>query len=195
MALAANARLWKIPPNIVVFLLPYTSETQRADRTSYADPWAGILASGTGGVASERVAEVRGRGEDGGVGGRGETEGGGIRGEWTTPCYQLGASRLPKPTNYYIPTIAILVPNQASYRTPVSLRVLCSRKGSPPPMMVHSMEGHRRRLTKTPNNLLFCSEPLTPRRQPNIVSRIIISDDFSLVPYEIDHPLRCFILE
>lgn len=134
--------------NIVVFLLPYASETQRADRTSYADPWAGILASGTGGVASERVAEVRGRGEGGGVGGRGETEGGGIRGEWTTPCYQLGASRLPKPTNYYIPTIAILVPNQASYRTPVSLRVLCSRKGSPPPMMVHSMEGHRRGLRR-----------------------------------------------
>lgn len=43
----------------------------------------------------------------------GEKRGGGIRGEWTTPCYQLGASRLPKPTNYYIPTIAILVPNQA----------------------------------------------------------------------------------
>lgn len=79
--------------------------------------------------------------------GRGETEGGGIRGEWTTPCYQLGASRLPKPTNYYIPTtIAILVPNQASYRTPVSLRVLSSRKDSPPPMMVHSMKGHRRGL-------------------------------------------------
>lgn len=30
--------------------------------------------------------------------------GGRIGGEWTTSCYQLGASRLPKPTNYYIPT-------------------------------------------------------------------------------------------
>lgn len=179
--------------NIVVFLLPYTSETQRADRTSYADPWAGILASGTGGVASERVAEVRGR-EGGGVGGRGETEGGGIRGEWTTPCYQLGASRLPKPTNYYIPTIAILVPNQASYRTPVSLRVLSKRFTSADD---GSLDGRSSSwLTKTPNNLLFCSEPLTPRRQPKIVSRIIIPDDFSLVPHgEIDHPLRCFILE
>ena len=55
-----------------------------------------------------------------------EKRGGRIRGEWTTPCYQLGASRLPKPTNYYIPTIAILVPNQVLYRTPVSLRVLYS---------------------------------------------------------------------
>lgn len=193
MALAANARLWKIPPNIVVFLLPYTSETQRADRTSYADLWAGILASGTGGVASERVAEVRGRGEGGGVGGRGETEGGGIRGEWTTPCYQLGASRLPKPTNYYIPTIAILVPNQASYRTPVSLRVLCSRKGSPPPMMVHSMEGHRRGLRR--RQTIFYSVLNTSKATEDRVANHHIRRFLASSTDEIDHPLRCFILE
>lgn len=33
----------------------------------------------------------------------GWVSGGRIVGEWTTSCYQLGASRLPKPTNYYIP--------------------------------------------------------------------------------------------
>lgn len=55
--------------------------------------------------------------------GRGVTRGR-IRGEWTTPCYQLGASRLPKPTNYYIPTSAILAPNQADPLT-TSRRLAC----------------------------------------------------------------------
>lgn len=72
MALAA--RLWKIPPSdIVVFLLPYTHP--RADRTSYtADPWVGILASGTGAEGSRQrgVSEVEEK----------EREGAGRNGGW-----------------------------------------------------------------------------------------------------------------
>lgn len=110
-------------------LSSYTFETLRTDRMSYVDPRVGILASGAG-MAARRcrgMVEEKEKVEEGFTPEDEEKRGGGIRGEWTTPCYQLGASRLPKPTNYYIPTIAILVPNQAPYRTPVSLRVLCSQ--------------------------------------------------------------------
>lgn len=154
---------------------PPRTHPRRSERTGRLTRIHGLAYSQVEQTRRGRVGEglQRGRGEGGGMGGRGETEGGGIRGEWTTPCYQLGASRLPKPTNYYIPTIAILVPNQASYRTPVSLRVLCPRKDSPPLMMVHSMKGHRHGLRIFSYNcrLLFYSELLTPRRQP------LLSDD------------------
>lgn len=42
-----------------------------------------------------------------------------IRGEWTTPCYQLGASRLPRADKLLYPhQRTILVPNQADFSCP-----------------------------------------------------------------------------
>lgn len=106
---------------------------------------------------------------------------------WSQPPSQ--ADKLLHPHHRYSGTKSSLVPDARVSPCPLlSKRFTSADDGS--------LDGRSSsRFTKTPNNLLFCSEPLTPRRQPKIVSRIIISDDFSLVPYEIDHPLRCFILE
>lgn len=93
---------------------------------------------------------------------------------WSQPPSQ--ADKLLHPHHRYSGTKSSLVPDARVSPCPLlSKRFTSADDGS--------LDGRSSSwLTKTPNNLLFCSEPLTPRRQPKIVSRIIISDDFSLVP-------------